>query len=115
MLLDTNSEIASELTKEKTKYRLIPCLFKGGRKMRNVLMKRVNKYGFISTAEQMCYFPDGTPHHERCLVLPLRSHGTGMLLQNIRGKNGASGPYFMRHVYNILLILYIYCDISLEK
>jgi hypothetical protein len=28
LLLDTNREIASELTKEKTKYRLIPCLVK---------------------------------------------------------------------------------------
>lgn len=29
LLLDSNREIASELTKEKTKYRLIPCLLKG--------------------------------------------------------------------------------------
>jgi hypothetical protein len=29
LLLDTNREIASELTKEKTKYRLIPCPVKG--------------------------------------------------------------------------------------
>jgi DNA-binding protein H-NS len=28
LLLDTNREISSELTKEKTKYRLIPCLVK---------------------------------------------------------------------------------------
>jgi len=55
--------------------------------MRNTLMKWVNKYCFISTVEQMCPLPESTPHHERCLVLPLRSHGTAMLLQNIRGKN----------------------------
>lgn len=52
LLLDTNREIASELTKEKTKYRWIPCLVKG--RQENA------EYTYEEGQQILIYFNSGT-------------------------------------------------------
>ena len=115
LLLDTNREIASELTREKTKYRLIPCLVK--RRQENA------EYAYEVGQQILFHFNSrtnvplareyATSRTMPSTAITIARHGDAVT-EHSRQKF-ATGPYFVRHVYNILLILYFYCVTSSEK